>query len=380
MNVVFLCGYPFEENRYGVAEHVFQITRHIRSIGQEHTCHIISMHNRTAHWEAAPRLWVHTIQRKPLYYALPFLAVRAIQDIIQKIKPDIIHLHGTTPPYVWAAGQMAGSMPVLVTIHGDLNAETRFKRPLEWLWAHILSLPLLNYALLRIKNVITCSEYARAELQQRAPRRLFVIPNGVDLEHYLQAEADAQRSQPYILYMGGLRTIKGVDLLIRAFAQIRRHFDDIELIIAGDGPEEKTLKRMTSELNLGSRVCFLGFVGGEKKLSLLQQASLMVIPSRFESFPIGLLEALACGTPLVAARVGGIQDIIHPGENGWLFEPENVDDLTEKMNEALHNPEKRAVYRQNGLKTAAGYSWENVARQTLQTYRQCIADFNEGAA
>ncbi len=380
MNVAILCGFPFHKNRYGVAEHIFQVSRQICSTGSEHTCHIISMHNRTEHWQESPRLWVHTIQRKPLYFLLPFLAVRAIRGVLDEINPDILHLHGTAPPYVWTASQMAGSMPVLLTIHGDMEIEAIYKKPFARLWTLTFLHSLLKHALLRIKTVITCSEFAREKLERSASQRIFVIPNGVDLENFFPMKANSQSDRAYILYMGGLRTIKGVDVLIRAFAQIQQRFTDVDLLIAGSGPEEKTLKRLANELSPGSRVRFLGFVSGKSKLSLLQQARLIVVPSRHESFPIGLLEALACGTPLVAARVGGIPEIIRHDENGWLFEPENVGDLAEQISAALLNPDKRALYRRNGLSTAANYSWEKIAQQTLQVYRDCAGHFIESKA
>ncbi len=131
------------------------------------------------------------------------------------------------------------------------------------------------------------------------------------------------------LYFGRLSAEKGLSTLLRAFAQLH---DGETLSIVGFGPEEEHLKKLTAELHLEDRVVFHGPVYGEDLQQLLLPARAVVVPSEwYENTPYALLETLASGTPVIAARVGSLPERVQDGQNGFLFTPGDALDLAEKI-------------------------------------------------
>ncbi|MFZ3031863.1 MAG: glycosyltransferase [Candidatus Moraniibacteriota bacterium] len=131
------------------------------------------------------------------------------------------------------------------------------------------------------------------------------------------------------LYFGRLSAEKGIATLIRAFAELH---DGETLSIVGFGPEEERLKKLTTELSLEAKVKFLGPVYGDDLQKILLPAKAVVVPSEwYENTPYALLETLASGTPVIAARVGSLPERVQDGYNGFLFTPGDAHDLAEKI-------------------------------------------------
>jgi len=166
--------------------------------------------------------------------------------------------------------------------------------------------------------------------------KLAVINNPVDVE---TINGQAQKGERVftngvfnILAAGKLKYQKGFDLLIQSMSHIRRN--NWHLTILGEGVEEKKLKQRAKKLNLSSKVTFAGFVDNPYKY--MAQADLFVLSSRFEGFPNVVLEAMACGKPVVAFDCpGGISEIIKDGINGWKVEPGNITAFASTVERAL---------------------------------------------
>jgi glycosyltransferase involved in cell wall biosynthesis len=154
-------------------------------------------------------------------------------------------------------------------------------------------------------------------------QQLAFIPN------YVDAAAYTPRYEPgdYFFYFGRLAMEKGVATLIRAAAQAK-----VKLRIAGTGPESDALKALAAEV--GGDIEFLGFVSGEPLWKWVREARSVVLPSEwYENAPMSVLEAYACGKPVVGARIGGIPEMVKSGETGLLFESGNIDGLVVAMRE-----------------------------------------------
>lgn len=161
--------------------------------------------------------------------------------------------------------------------------------------------------------------------------QLAYIPNYVDLTAY------EPRFEPgdYFFYFGRLALEKGVATLIRAAA-----LAGVKLKIAGTGPEGDVLKKLAAES--GGEIDFLGFVSGEPLWQLVREARAVVLPSEwYENAPMSVLEAYACGTPVIGARIGGIPEMVREGETGLLFESGNVEELATKLRECADMPDSR---------------------------------------
>ena len=172
----------------------------------------------------------------------------------------------------------------------------------------------------------------------------------------------------YILYLGGLDTRKNVSTLIRAFAQLE---DPWQLAIAGEPLSDKRanfpdVKGLAGNLGVSERVKFLGMVSEADKPALYSGASLFVYPSLYEGFGLPPLEAMACGTPVLASNSSSIPEVV--GDAALLFDPLDVEGLSRLMAQAQNDSSLRLDLAEKGLCRASLFSWRKTAEKTLQVY------------
>ncbi|MEJ6002090.1 glycosyltransferase family 4 protein [Paucibacter soli] len=190
-------------------------------------------------------------------------------------------------------------------------------------------------------RVVCLSEGWAEQLARIEPRaRCAVLPNPVKLPTPAQWQARATQAGE-LLFLGRLWPEKGLPELLQAAAQLAREGQDFCLVCAGDG-DHAAVRREAERLGLGARLVLPGWVVGERKQALLARAAVFVLPSHFEGVPIGMLEAMAWGVPVVATRVGGIPETLGEGA-GWLLDKGDVAALTAALREALDRPEDAAA-------------------------------------
>jgi len=176
----------------------------------------------------------------------------------------------------------------------------------------------------------------------------------------------------YILYLGGFDQRKNLATLLKAF---KRLTSDMQLVIAGRLPARDTPffpdpRRMVREFGLEGRVAFIGWVLEEEKPALYSMAKVFVFPSLYEGFGLPPLEAMACGTPVVASNVSSLPEVV--GDAGLLVDPCDAAGLAEAMAALLDDEQLREGLGQKGLEQARRFSWEETARETLKVYRRVI--------
>jgi glycosyltransferase involved in cell wall biosynthesis len=175
--------------------------------------------------------------------------------------------------------------------------------------------------------------------------------------------------------MGRFVPKKGFEVLLRAFAEVRRGgMKNVDLLMAGDGPEGERLRRLAGELGLAGRVRFIGYLDEAQKARALAGARLFVCPSLREPLGMVNLEAMAAARPVIATDVDGIPDLIEPGRNGLLFPRGDAPLLAAHILTLLRNPELACSMGEAGRAKAADYTWEKIADRYLQIYRQLIAE------
>jgi glycosyltransferase involved in cell wall biosynthesis len=192
--------------------------------------------------------------------------------------------------------------------------------------------------------------------------------------------------QSYLLYLGGFDQRKNVSTLLKAFAQLAKdsRIGDwrVSLVVAGQLPDYGLdlaiqAKRsdffpdprpIVQELGIEERVVFTGWVPEEDKPALYSGARALVFPSLYEGFGLPPLEALACGTPVIASNRGSLPEIV--GDGGLLLEPDDVEGLTAAMERLLSDDTLWEDLREKGLAHAARFSWEKTARETLAVYQE----------
>lgn len=191
--------------------------------------------------------------------------------------------------------------------------------------------------------------------------RIVVIPPGVDCLHYTP-EPTARAATPTFVYLGRLKRYKGVDLVIRAFAQLAQ--PDAVLEIAGSGDHRPALEALVRSLALGARVRFLGFVSEAEKLALLRRAWAVALASPKEGWGLTNVEAAACGTPVVASDSPGLRESVRNGETGYLVPHGDVPALAAAFQHLASSPDRVAAMGVRARQFAESFTWEQCALAT----------------
>ncbi len=223
--------------------------------------------------------------------------------------------------------------------------------------------------------IYSVSSYNQEILEQLVQHKVDcrILPMGIDTYYYENPSDPATLRNTLdlpagkiILYVGKLNEKKGVTYLLKAFHAIAQKQPDSHLVIVGTGLLENALKRETQRLKLETRITFAGQQGKEAVRNYFRAADLVVVPSIIDStgetegLPVVLLEALACGKPVVATRVAGAPDVISDGYNGFLAKPEDGKDLADNMVQALNAD--AAALAQNARDSVQPYDWEMIGK------------------
>lgn len=219
-----------------------------------------------------------------------------------------------------------------------------------------------------------------------APEKLWNIPNGVDLDHFAPSdphERVALRESfglpkgPLAIFTGRLARVKGLDVLLTAWARVLRELPEARLLLVGEGEERAALERQAGELGLSDAVIFYG--GSADVAPLLRAADSFVLCSRTEGLPISLLEAMAACLPVVATRVGGMAQVLEDGITGRLVPVEGVAELARGLCEALSDQAARDWGRRAREQVAAQYSLDAVAERYISMYEALLQSGGAGA-
>jgi len=195
-----------------------------------------------------------------------------------------------------------------------------------------------------------------------------LFPHIVQIEKF--SSTKKPMTAPVLLAAKNLAEYSGIETLIRAYAEIKKTYPDAHLIIAGDGPKKATLQQMVHRLNL-SNVEFLGSINHDRMPALFESATLFVHGTRYESFGIVLVEALASGTPIVSTNAGGIPDIIEDGINGYLFNYNDHISMAKSLKILIENKTIYRMFVDNGLISAKLYSGQNLTPKLIDILTRC---------
>jgi glycosyltransferase involved in cell wall biosynthesis len=228
-----------------------------------------------------------------------------------------------------------------------------------------------NFALRRATRIVIPSESLRdlALGWGIAPGRIDVLPNPVEAPSEL-GERDALRRRhgvqgPTLVFAGRLSVQKAVDVALNALTRV----DDVDLVLAGDGPDAEKLRALSRELGLDGRARFLGPQPRRTVFELLRAADAVVLSSKWENFPHVLVEALAVGTPVVSTDTGGVGEIVRDGENGLLVPPGDADALAGAITRYFAEPELRERLRAAAPASVERFAPEHIYSRLEQTLR-----------
>jgi D-inositol-3-phosphate glycosyltransferase len=220
--------------------------------------------------------------------------------------------------------------------------------------------------------------------------KIKVVPPGVDLDLFRPIPPRQARrilglppDRRIVLFVGRIEPLKGIDTLLRAMAlfvpEIPCWQEDLSVVIIGGAPgagiekvndELARLEKLRLELGIQELVTFQGAQDQDTLVYYYSAADLVVIPSRYESFGMVALEAMACGTPVVASRVGGLTYSIQDGQTGFLVPERDAEALAEKVRLLLCDEELREKLGRQAAKWARNYGWSAIADQILELYQE----------
>ncbi|MCI0705981.1 MAG: glycosyltransferase family 4 protein [Ignavibacteriae bacterium] len=210
------------------------------------------------------------------------------------------------------------------------------------------------------------SESTRSELIRKGfnESRITVIPNAVDTAHYRPHEVPQQQA-PVVGSLGRLKKYKSADHLLDAFAIVRLEIPDAQLLVVGEGDYLPFLKRKADDLRLGETVTFTGQVDENEKVRLLNRMTLAVNCSAKEGWGLTVIEANACGVPVVASDVPGLRDAVLDEKTGLLYEYGNIEQLAAKIMLILRDERLRARLSREALSWARSFQWDDSAEKML---------------
>ncbi len=238
----------------------------------------------------------------------------------------------------------------------------------------------------RAEAILTASDHERLLLQRyygADPARMHTIPCGVDLDLFQpmdRAEARARLglpvAGPVIVWVGRLERLKGVDILVSAAAQLSEPGVTL-LIVGGDDraePLRAELEAQARDLEIAGNVRFEGAVAHDLLPVYYSAADVCVVPSYYESFGLVAVEAMACGTPVVASRVGGLVSTVTDGVTGYLIPWRCPEPFAEKLEVLLCNPELRANFSRAARKSVERYRWSRIGVEMAGFYDHVLAE------
>jgi len=293
--------------------------------------------------------------------------------------PDVVHAHFWMSGLAALAGARERAVPVVQTFHALGTVKRRFQgaddtSPQQ----RIRTERAVGRAAAAI--VATCSDEVR-ELARMGvtPDRVAVVPCGVDATQFSPAGPAAPRGEWLrIVSVGRLVPRKGLATVVEAL----RGLPGVELVIAGGpaadrldaDPEARRVRRLAERHGVADRVRLLGAVSRADMPPLLRSADVVVCVPWYEPFGIVPLEAMACGTPVVATSVGGFTDTVVDGVTGRLVPPRRPDVLAAVLRDLLDDPLRRAEYGAAGAdRVRSRYGWDRIAAETLRVYERVAA-------
>jgi len=393
--------------------YVRDLTRHLGPMGIQvdvytrsqdehvpHVLHDLGYGNRVVHIPAGPET---PLPKEELASYIPEFANGILAFSRSKdLHYDLVHSH------YWMSGiaardlKMKWDLPVVHMFHTLGMMKQRVARTddeIEGDYRLDGERQVLQFA----DRIVAATQAELAQLQwlyKVDTKRITVIPPGVDLSHFYPIPPDEAKEfigippcDRMLLYVGRIEPLKGIDTLLEALYRIRQRdgFDEHPVCLAIIGGEADAsqehlnvemarLQELREKFDLGDFVTFLGKRSQDTLQYYYSAAEAVVMPSHYESFGMVALEAMACGTPVVASQVGGLAFLVQDGKTGYTVPVEDPQALAERLMALIYDPQLHARMGRQAAEFARNYSWNLIAGRILDLYRQVLEGYKPAQA
>jgi glycosyltransferase involved in cell wall biosynthesis len=288
-------------------------------------------------------------------------------------------------PYLWHIWRLAGRSDVIHLMANSGWSWQLFAAPVIWMGWLRKTPVIVNYRGGEAREYLAASARWVKPSMARAARLVVpsgflqqvfaevglsaaVIPNIIDLDTFYPAPEPSADAVFTLVITRNLEPIYGLDTAIRALALVRETIPDIQLKIAGSGPQRAELEQLAERLGVGSAVVFVGRLERAQIVDLYHSAHAMLNPSRVDNMPNSVLEAMACGLPVISTNVGGVPYIVQDGQTAVLVPPDNVQQMAQAIEKLCHDSKLRSYLRDCGCRAVARYAWDQVRPLWLALY------------
>jgi glycosyltransferase involved in cell wall biosynthesis len=286
---------------------------------------------------------------------------RQLADMLRE-RADVYH---AISPVGGATAALLGKGPLVVTIHDVIpfNLSGSLDSPLKYrIWRQCIRLCLKRAAAIVVPYHVT-KDYLIQHLATD-PAKIHVVNYGVDHDVYFE-RPELSRVKRRVLYVGEVARSKGVEVLIRAFAEVQKRVPDAELLIGGKrAKDQPLLEELAQSLSI-KNLSFLGFIPESDLADHYRKTTVMVFPSHC-GFGLSTLEAMACGTPVVGVKALDAPEFF--ADAGLLAEPDNVPELADCLARVLESSQLQVELNKKSLARAELFSWARTARETADVY------------
>ncbi|MFA6171248.1 MAG: glycosyltransferase [Patescibacteria group bacterium] len=302
---------------------------------------------------------------------------------VKKFQPDIIHVQ--TPFGAGWEGVLCSKLlkvPLVGTHHTFYDYYLKhikldYKIPKKLSWKYTAG--FYN----RCDLVLNPSRVLNDQLKENGlTKPSLVLPNPIDTVFFKPAATEEEKKSVkkefgvggrVVSYMGRVSYEKSIDQAIKAFSIASGKLEDAKMMIIGDGPERENLERLVKKLKLGDKVIFTSYLFGGQLLKALQAADVFITASKSENQPVSVLEAMACGLPIVAVSAEGLPEIVNDGKNGFLAKPDKPEEMAEKIILIMRDSKLKNKFSQNSREIALRFSNKIITEKLIGHYSSLLA-------
>ena len=379
----------------GTGAYVYYLSHSLQKLG--HNVHVVARHNEDAE-DTVDAIKVHYIKGTgnalTRYWRFARSASKKIEELNKQIGFDIIHANLPLVPSFAIPKDSAKAL--VCAVHSTWKGEaivTKRDNPKE-LNPNEKMMLRFNRVLRRYETqlmnrsdaLIAVSRYTVGELTELygiEEEKIHVIYNGVDINKFkprpdraeLRREFGLEEEKKIVLFVGRLYHRKGLETLLHSIPPVLQEFGDVKFAISGTGfkKKEQSLRDLAKELDIEDTVKFLGYVPDEKLPELYSASDIFVLPAIYENFPFAILEAQATALPVISTKVGGIPEFLADKKNGFLIDPGDPKQLTQRVLTLLQDPKLAEEMGRRGRKLIEEkFAWRLITDQVIDLYHKLL--------